>query len=215
MRKRLNKTVAMREKLDKFRVGQVPSNSKIPSVLNETKVDDVAAIAIYDPKALGRPPVIADPVVYTKIIDSIVQGNFLTVAAAVAGVSYDAVKDCLERGQRGENTLYYQFWLDVRQAEALSEQNLVQDIMSQTRIDWKAALELLKRRFPNWADKSTTTVRHEHSGTVVAKQEFALRISEDPVLRQQARNLLKDMGRVIDVTPTVEVLPIPTGEETE
>jgi hypothetical protein len=204
MRKRLNKSQALRDKLQQFktRAGHLPSNSKLTELLTQPENQDLTVIPDYDPNNKGRPPVIADPRIYNEIVDAVQNGNFLSVAAQLAGVSYDAVVDCLDRGKKGENQLYYKFWLDVRKAEALAESNLVQDIQAQTSLDWRAALELLHRRFPQWAKHDTTTVKHEHSGAVTAKREFSILLTENPVLRQQARDLLKHMGGT-----TIEAIP--------
>lgn len=196
MRKRLNKPQALRDKLQQFktRAGHLPHNSKLAELLTQSEIKDLITIPEYNDDTQGRPPIIADPAVRNKIIEAVTDGNFLSVAAQLAGVSYDAVVDCLDRGKKGENQLYYQFWLDVRKAEAVAESDLVDDIKLQTRLDWRAALELLHRRFPQWAKHDTTTVKHEHSGAVTAKREFSILLTENPVLRQQARDLLKHMG---------------------
>ena len=203
MRKLLNKPEALRDKLTKFktRAGHLPSNSKLAELLTPTENLDLTVIPAYEEDAKGRPAVITDPVVYATVIEALRVGNFLSVAAQLAGVSYDAIIDCLERGKKGENQLYYQFWVDVRKAEACAESELVRDIQNQTTLDWRAALELLHRRFPQWSKNETTTIKHEHSGTVTAKREFAILLTENPELRQQARNLIKHMGVTIEAVP--------------
>jgi len=203
MRKLLNKPQALRDKLTKFktRAGHLPSNSKLAEILTPQEDLDLTLIPNYEENSKGRPPIIADSIVYATIIQALNDGNFLSVAAKLAGVSYDAVIDCLERGKKGENQLYYQFWLDVSKAEAQAESALVRDIQNQTTLDWRAALELLHRRFPQWSKNETTTIKHEHSGTVTAKREFSILLTENPELRQQARNLIKHMGTTIDVQP--------------
>lgn len=211
MRERLNNdndqkqfSSSSRERLDnvknKIKKGSLTNSTRYKNALLDQDIDK-SDITEFDASGIGRLPVIADERVYETIVESVREGNFISTAASLAGVAYETVITSLEKGQKGENDLYYNFWKDVKQAEAESEYDLVSTVALASKIDWKAAIELLQRRFPDrWAKKDSHTIKHEHSGKVqhTIRNEFATKILENPVLRQQAREFLKQMDNVED-----------------
>jgi hypothetical protein len=107
----------------------------------------------------------------------------------------------LEKGQKGESDLFYQFWQDVTRAQARAEEYLVGEVYNAAQFDWKAAMELLQRRHPDrWAKRDMSTIKHEVSGKVSHEHRnvFAQKILDNADLRQQARELLKGTNNIID-----------------
>ena len=93
-------------------------------------------------------------------------GWYVKVAVESVGIGRRTYYDWLERGKKAlelqENDkdvpesekIYCQFCQSVRQSEAEGEGVLVTAIFSQISNDWRAALEILSRKYPErWAKK--------------------------------------------------------------
>ena len=182
---RLKKLMSHRQRL--------PRQKRVTAVLE----DNPNLPEVIPPYKDNKPPVepkISDPVIYNALLDKVRDGHFLTVACDLVGVSYDSIIEALEKGQQGQNSLYYQFWIDYRMAEAAAEEEVATYFKKGSEVDWKCAMEFLSRRWPHrWMRRDAKLVHHEHSGVVrhEVDNKLANQILEDPNLRQQARNLLR------------------------
>jgi hypothetical protein len=100
--------------------------------------------------------------VRTTILDALRAGNTLTHSAGLAGVSRAVVYQWLTRGKDAPaGSAYRQFAEDVEQANAEAAARLVQIVSEAAVDDWRAAMTLLERRFP---DEYAKRERHEVAG---------------------------------------------------
>jgi len=128
------------------------------------------------------------------IIRLIEAGNFPGVAAKACGISYHTLRNWLKWGREGKNRLYYDFWCEVVEAEAVAEANLVKTVKRHATHDWRAAVELLGRRYPdNWGKRDVSAHVHKIEGeiTIKEREEFAGKIIDDNEVRESARKLLE------------------------
>lgn len=112
-----------------------------------------------------------------KILNAIQAGNYLTTAAAIAGIDRRTVYRWKKRGEEDINagktrTRWAKFVQDLDIAEGEGEFVLVQKVLQGGP---KGALQILKRRFRDrWGDKISTEmsgpdggpIPHQHSGGV-------------------------------------------------
>jgi len=170
---------------------------------------DPTKIPKFDPKkykAAGIPvPRLADRKVYDAIVDAVLLGGHVDTAARAAGVTPEEVMSWLERGQCGENTLFYAFWRDMQQADAESELARLRAVVAAERKDWRAAMEVLSRRWPQrWSKRSEHVAVLGVTGKVTTevKHDIAERILSDAGARQLARELLAGVPAVLDAGGT-------------
>ena len=97
------------------------------------------------------------------ILEALERGNTLTHAAALAGVSREAVYDWLKRGAEAKDPepAYRRFAEDVARANALVADYAVGKIKDAMPDDWRASMTFLERRFP---EEYAKRERHEVSG---------------------------------------------------
>jgi transposase len=95
------------------------------------------------------------------IVEALRKGNTLTHAAGLAKISRQAVYDWLQKGAKQEQGSYRDFLIAVEQAQAESADELVTIVRRAGLDDWRAAMTMLERRFP---DDYAKTQRHEVSG---------------------------------------------------
>lgn len=177
----------------------VPHNYRYRELTTPTDALDVDAIPEYEPPARGKPPAIADLGVYAAILEKVREGNFLAVAARYAGVSSDAVLRYLEKGKAGENRLYYEFYVDMCEAEAQAEANRLATLNGQADMDWRAGIEILARRWPErWAKKDFRQISVAGKITQETKSVLAVQLLEDPESRALARELIKRQAVTVE-----------------
>lgn len=93
------------------------------------------------------------------ILEAVAQGNYYTVAAALAGVHEGTIYRWIKWGRDDERPGYKEFYEAMIQAEAEAEVNLVHNIRLHAELDWRPGMELLSRRFPErWATRSKAEV---------------------------------------------------------
>lgn len=97
--------------------------------------------------------------VIESICASIRSGSYVGAACGRARVSKRSFYDWRKRGEKeredGKSTIYVKFVDALEHAEADNEVMLVEAIS--THDDWRAKMEILKRRYPErWGDKSKT-----------------------------------------------------------
>ena len=88
------------------------------------------------------------PSVSKTICDMVRRGNYFTIAAKAAGISTDALNQWRKRGADGEQP-YADFAAALEQAELDCESILVEKWHDAAPNDWRAARDLLARRFPD------------------------------------------------------------------
>lgn len=123
---------------------------------------------------------------FELILDALSKGNHIDVAAALAGITPEAMQRYLQRGSQEYNTvlqqieegvleenevilsIYAELYLAVINAEAKGQNDLVTIIRNESASNWSAAAYLLERRYgKNWAKQSTSTSREVEEKRVV------------------------------------------------
>jgi hypothetical protein len=87
------------------------------------------------------------PAVQATLCDFIRKGNYTTIACKAAGVSPDTLSRWRKRGEQGQEP-FAAFERQLEQAELDAETALVEIWRNQAPGDWRAARNLLARRFP-------------------------------------------------------------------
>lgn len=96
-------------------------------------------------------PRLLTPLVRHKLLVGISRGLSRPQAARLAGISSTLFAKWLATGEQSERNSDYRRLLDeVEQAEARTEQQLIDTVFDAAVVqkDWRAAIELLKRLFP-------------------------------------------------------------------
>ena len=119
-------------------------------------------------------------------------GAYAKYVAMSEGITERTYYLWLERGARAEKlweinkkipeseVLFFQFFQSVRQSEATAQVTLTAMVFSQAAQDWKAAMELMARKWPEqWAKKEFV----DFKGTMI----------DGPDKRQEALNEFEDM----------------------
>jgi hypothetical protein len=117
-------------------------------------VPEVAdAVRALVPAVSPTPGKVGPPIKLTASVQKTVcrmvrAGNYLKVACAAAGISTDALSNWRKKGATGEEP-YAAFLGELEQAELDCESALVKKWHDAAPDDWRAARDLLARRFPD------------------------------------------------------------------
>jgi hypothetical protein len=100
--------------------------------------------------AAGRvgPPIKLTASVQKTICEMVRAGNYLKIACAAAGISADSLSRWRKKGAAGEEP-YAAFLRELEHAELDCESALVKKWHDAAPDDWRAARDLLARRFPD------------------------------------------------------------------
>ena len=110
----------------------------------------------------GRPSKL-DADVKKQLVDAISAGNYIEVACEHAGITKRTFYTWLEKGEIARSGEYREFYLEIQEAQANLEVALVAQWMQNVKKDWRAAAEMLSRRFPDrWSP--TRYMKQEISG---------------------------------------------------
>lgn len=103
-------------------------------------------------------------------------GWYVKVAAASVGICEKTYYNWIERGEKAldlkekegkipkSEKIYLQFLQSIRQSDAVGEGMLVTAILSKIKEDWRAALEILSRKYhKRWGRKESIKVEKEIS----------------------------------------------------
>ena len=109
---------------------------------------------------VGRPSKIDNPRLVEVLLDAIRAGNYYGPACAIAGVSYQAFREWMRRGEAAAeikangkrlpkgSKKYLDFHASIKGAELEAEGRIVSLWRTQIPGDWRAAEAFLKKRFP-------------------------------------------------------------------
>lgn len=100
---------------------------------------------------VGRPSLLDDDVA-NNVVTMLRAGNYLTVATRAAGIGMQTFRDWLKRGESSKtaDAPYRDFRARVERARAEGEARMVSVIARAAQSgDWRAALALLEREFPD------------------------------------------------------------------
>lgn len=83
------------------------------------------------------------------IVEAVREGNAIEVAAQAAGISHQTFYNWLERGEKAESGIYFEFFEAIKKAESEAEQYHVANIKKASKKQWQAAAWWLERKFPD------------------------------------------------------------------
>ena len=119
-------------------------NSRVPAVNQLTPVPRRAA--------KGRPPMEPTAEITDRVCEPISRGLFLTQAARLAGISTDTIARWKKKGAEGIEP-FRTFFERLEEAELKGEEALLRIWREAAPEDWRAARELLAKRYPQrWSD---------------------------------------------------------------
>jgi transposase len=117
----------------------------------------------------GGRPVELTQAVQDRVCNAIKGGNYYEAACEAAGIGYSTFRRWMISGEKQKKGPFRAFWEAVRKAEAEAEVLLVLQWQAKTPEDWRAARDLLARRFPDrWGPKE----KHEFSGKAGGPIQF-------------------------------------------
>jgi len=135
------------------------------------------------------------------------RGAHVATAARLVGVNETTLYDWLADGANATSGLTRTLWIAWQHAQATYELRLLDEWDAKVPDDWRAAKDLLERRFPeHWAPKTETRVTAE------------LQVTQDTTLLNALlqRAGYQPLGDVIDVPALPEPPPaLPEGEDAE
>ena len=101
----------------------------------------------------GRPSKLT-PEVQERICNAIRAGNYYEASCAYAGVDYTTFRLWMQKGEKAKSGKFFDFFDAVTKAQADAEVFLVANWKKHVPEDWRAAKEMLARRFPErWGPK--------------------------------------------------------------
>jgi hypothetical protein len=106
----------------------------------------------------GRPTKLT-PDVQKRICDAVSAGNYYEPACLYAGISYQSLRNWIQRGEKAKSGIYFEFVEALTRAEAECEVRMVAQWRSAMPTDWRAIRDFLERRYPErWGRKERVTV---------------------------------------------------------
>jgi len=110
---------------------------------------------------VGRPSLLTAET-RAKLLEAIREGVSREAACAYAGISYTTLVRWLRQGRQDEEGEFRELLVDVKQAEAELEIQVLEQIRQDLPGNPRAALSLLARRFPRrWGERVNITVERE------------------------------------------------------
>ena len=138
-----------------------------------------AAVPVVKKNKGGRPKgsgIKLTPETQRTILGAVRAGNFLTVASNLAGIDPDTLAGWIKKGEKGVEP-YASFVKEFRRAEIEGEVTLVALWKRAAPEDWRAAKELLAKRYPErWSDHAARLAVLGPEGDGQAGVEFRIEI---------------------------------------
>ena len=175
-------------------------NPTYRSLLEETDIDPNS---IPDHNSKTKEPLfISKPGLKVTIVELLRDGHHTSTVCNYAGIDYTTFTGWLRKGKEGKDKAYYDFYNEVRMAEAEAEVNRLKNIKDHSKIDWKASAWIMERKWPErWAkrDHSRHDVTVHNETTITVRDEFAKNVIEDVDFREVARD---SVGRTARLLPS-------------
>jgi hypothetical protein len=133
------------------------------------------------PEKRGRgQPSKLDEKVKRRLIAALEAANTYACAARAAGIGERTFFRWMERGRRASKGEYWQFRQDILEAVAKSQEELVRRWHAKTDDDWRAARDLLARRWPEeWMSREGRELTGKGGGPVqVSAQDVVQALDE-------------------------------------
>ena len=150
-----------------------PSDADRLAFLKKMNLPLVSTVKDAKTRAEGSPdrmtPTKFTPDRVKIILWALDQGNYRVTAAHLAGVTYPTFRNWMEKGEIEEVGPFRQFHDSVIQAEAKSESQLLHLVHVQVPTDWKAGMEILKRRHSDRWGKESREITGASGGPIQIK----------------------------------------------
>lgn len=134
---------------------------------------------------LGQPTKLTDAC-KKRLIDAILDGNYLDVACRSAGITYRAFRYWMVKGQAATSGEHFHFFQETNAAIAQAEIELVRQVRKASEVDARHAEWMLVHRYPErWAAMPSTQidVNQELEKTVAyLEQKLSKRAFEEVLL---------------------------------
>lgn len=124
---------------------------------------------------MARPSKINDTELVERFLEAIRDGNYYEAACNYAGIDYKTFRNWMNRGEAAaeldkkpkSEKPFFQFFQEVKKAEAEAEALIVSMWRRQIPQDWKAAATFLERRYPDrWGRVDRLNAQIQQSGNV-------------------------------------------------
>lgn len=174
------------------------SKAKLPKILDEIadkglkkKLTSASMHKFQPPKAFqgeGK---------YEAFLTIIKEGNFEAVAVQKLGIAKQTYNDWMARGRKGQGDWHHKFYLDVLEAKADAEIELVGYIKKNAKSDYRAALAILRQQHPHrWGERNNLSVGGSvvHQHVIDDRRTTAKVINADPEQLENARKLIASDG---------------------
>lgn len=117
----------------------------------------------------GRPTKLT-PDVHKRIVDAVATGNYYEAACGYAGVSYQTLRNWIQRGEAAKSGRYFEFLEALTRAEAQCEVRMVAQWQAAMPEDWRAIRDFLERRHNGrWGRKDTRELTGDVSAPLIFK----------------------------------------------
>ena len=139
----------------------------------------------------GRPSSLT-PEVKDRLIQSVSTGNYYEQACQYAGISYRTFRNWMVQGEAAQSGQYFQFFQDIKKAEAQAEITAVAYWRSQMPTSWQAARDFLSRRYhERWGQVDQLNIGNQNSDPFKVSVEGFNDLLKDPEIAQLFESLAK------------------------
>jgi len=133
---------------------------------------DHEALRVAANTELGEPPIGKSKFSAKRqdiIVEALLNCNYRKVAASLAGITEMTLQSWLRRGKTEPKGEYHKFYQRVIKAEAEAESRIVVRVAAASEDDWKAGMELLRRRHPKRWNRDKLELTGKKGGPVTFK----------------------------------------------
>ena len=185
-------------------------NQELPAQFTKPPANSPEAVASAERRGKGGPgrTVGLTPRIQEIICDAIAAGNYQKVAARAAGISEETLKKWRARGRRGIEPLYVAFEEAIEKANRDCEMTLVAKVMAATDEDWRAAMTMLERKYPERWSKVREQAALE-TGAAAAVFQITFHLEENQWDAQIEERRLELARRAATTNPSIDVTPPP------
>jgi len=109
----------------------------------------------------------------TIVIEALERNNYRKVAASLAGINNQTLINWIKRGRLEESGPFHEFYENLLKAEAKAESDLLRYVVDAAPDDWKASMELLRRRHPDRWNRERKEVTGKEGGPIKIQVVYA------------------------------------------
>jgi hypothetical protein len=181
---------------DQIRIAGLPTVDDLKRLASE----NARGLVSYE-KGRGRMTVMTQ----TAILEAVERGHNMHIAAAIAGVNHNTIKNWLLRGAVADiDDPFGKFAIEYKRAEGRSQEILLERIADTGRDDWRAYAWLLSRRYREWNETAKPTIEQQEE---LHELKVSKARAEIDLIRAKTDKLLNQEG-----DPVQELLGILAGD---